>query len=404
MRRESVHHLVDLEQHNVLARVDEGFQLGHPPDQLFRIVPGAGERFTLPGGRVQNDLPSVERQTGRLEAFADGLGAGGIRELAVDARIPLLDDLAAVDVAEFVRRFIHLFDHEPVRGEQVVGREEVADHVGYAGSRVPDVEAHPLQGRAVPGVEIHLLGALAELDRERRVVDQISARRERPVVAGRGRAHEPNRRVIGELAHDGGILVLAREHPHVLEVRELRGCTQPPEDRLRVAEHPVAPEGLVHDDVLVDRLSAPEGVGLIRGSPAKLPKWRLHAVKNGLERDWHVPKLPSIARVVVQLDASARSFRVGAGISGALSEWFNIFSQSCEKFQEVRPEPAPKIHLPAIASTSSGEEDHVVGWIVGISIALVVLVAVALLALRILGIAAEAGLLDEYLDEDFSAE
>jgi len=46
----------------------------------------------------------------------------------------------------------------------------------------------------------------------------------------------------------------------------------------------------------------------------------------------------------------------------------------------------------------------VVGWIVGISIALVVLVAVALLALRILGIAAEAGLLDEYLDEDFSAE
>jgi hypothetical protein len=95
---------------------------------------------------------------------------------------------------------------------------------------------------------------------------------------------------------------------------------------------------------------------------------------------------------------------VGAGISGALSEWFNIFSQSCEKFQEVKPEPAPKIHLPAIASTSSGEEDHVVGWIVGISIALVVLVAVALLALRILGIAAEAGLLDEYLDEDFSAE
>jgi hypothetical protein len=141
--------------------------------------------------------------------------------LAVVARVALFDDGPAVDAAELVCRLVHLVGHERVRRQQVVGGDEVADDVRGCQSAVFDVVAHALQGRAVPRVEVHLAVALAEVRRERRVVDQEVAGREGAEVPGRSVAHEGDFGVPREFGDRRPVLVEVGEHPGVREVREI---------------------------------------------------------------------------------------------------------------------------------------------------------------------------------------
>jgi hypothetical protein len=73
-------------------------------------------------------------------------------------------------------------------------------------------------------------------------------------VVGEGPAtHEPHPGVVTELADGRGVCRGVGEHPDVAQVLLLGVGEQCPEDRLRVAQHPVAPEGLVDHEVRVDR-------------------------------------------------------------------------------------------------------------------------------------------------------
>ena len=150
-----------------------------------------------------------------------------------------------------VGRQVHLV-RVVVRREQVVDAEEVAHHVAGVHRAARHVVAHRLERRAVPRVEVHLAVALAELRRERRVVDQVLRGRQRGVVGGRLVLDEAHSRVAGELADGRRVLVDLLQRPHVPQVAQVAGREQAAEDRLGVAEHAVAGERLVEDGVLVD--------------------------------------------------------------------------------------------------------------------------------------------------------
>jgi len=146
------------------------------------VVLWAGERSSFPGWRIEDDPAPVEGDPTRLDPGADRGNSGRIHELAVDSRIAFLDYLPPIDLAQPVSLLIQVLGHERARREQKVGREQVADHIGHPGRRISDVVPHLLERRAVPGIQIHLCGPLAELGREGRVVHQEARRRKRAKV------------------------------------------------------------------------------------------------------------------------------------------------------------------------------------------------------------------------------
>jgi hypothetical protein len=104
----------------------------------------------------------------------------------------------------------------------------------------------------VPGVEIDLPGALAEVGRERRVVDEVPRRRERPRVRQGVPLDEPHAWVVLPAPHQLGVPAQPVEDPDVLEVEQVVGFEELPEERLRMAVHAPPTEGLVEDDMVAD--------------------------------------------------------------------------------------------------------------------------------------------------------
>ena len=187
-----VDHLVRLQQHHVLGRIDQGFEELDPGDQLADVVLREGERGPSPRGRIKDDLPVADYDTPVLELRAGRSSTRRIQQLAVDSRIAFLDDPSPVDLAQRVGLRIEVLGHEGTGGKQEVCREEVTDHIGDAGGRGVDVVAHALERSAMPGVQVLLPRPLAELGRERCVVDQEASDGERPEVAEGSGPHEPH--------------------------------------------------------------------------------------------------------------------------------------------------------------------------------------------------------------------
>ena len=226
------------------------------------IVLRPTEGLALPGGRVEDDLAVAERDAGVDQALPHALALRVVEELAVDARVALFDDGAAVDAVELVCALVHLVGHERVGGQQVVGLHEVADDVGRRQRAVLDVVAHALERGAVPGVQIDLAGALGEVVGEGGVVDEVLAGGQRAVVGRRAVADEGHARIVGELLHGGAVPVQVGQRPDVGEVLQVGRGEQLAEQRLRVVEHPVAGERLVEDRAEDERLPTPVRVDL----------------------------------------------------------------------------------------------------------------------------------------------
>ena len=117
IRGEPVHHLVHLQKHHILCRVDQGLELLDAEYEVADVVLWAGERGPLPGGRIEDYPAPVESDPARLDPGADRSDCGRIHELAVDARIALLDDLPPIDLAQSVRLLIQVLGHERTRRE-----------------------------------------------------------------------------------------------------------------------------------------------------------------------------------------------------------------------------------------------------------------------------------------------
>jgi hypothetical protein len=185
--------------------------------------------------------------------------------LTIDPRIALFDHNPLEVTVELVRLLVHHLGHERVLREKVVRRHEVAQGVGRLARPVRHVEAHGLEGSAVPGIEIDLPGTLGELGRERRVVDEVLAGRQSPVVGRRVALHERDAGVTGEFFLHAGTEVRPVQHPDVTKMREVRRTTELPKDRFGVAQHTATGERLVEHRVVADRHLAESRVGFEAG-------------------------------------------------------------------------------------------------------------------------------------------
>src|SRR5699024_3362735 len=197
------------------------------------------EGFAAPGrGIYQNSLPS-----GFNSFLPENLSrsASCIRsEHAICTWIPFLDNGALIDVLQLVGPQIHLIRHELVLREKVVSRHEVAHDVSRSICSSFHVVPHFLHRRTVPHIDVGLIGALSELRRKGRVVEEELAGLEFLKVLSGLVLDEAHSRVVPELNMKWRVPRPGRKHPYMPVLTVIRVIDHPAKQSLGIAQCTIA--------------------------------------------------------------------------------------------------------------------------------------------------------------------
>src|SRR5699024_9074039 len=162
-------------------------------------------------GIYQNSLPSGFNSF--LPENLSRIASCICSEHAICTWIPFLDNGTLIDVLQLVGAQIHLVRHEFVLREKVVSRHKVAHHVSRSICSAFHVVTHFLQRRTVPHIDVDLIGALRELRRKGRVVEEELAGLEFLKVPSGLVLNEAHSRVVLELSMKRRVPRPGRKHP-----------------------------------------------------------------------------------------------------------------------------------------------------------------------------------------------